>query len=377
LKKKKLLFIVNVDWFFKSHRLPIALEAIRRGYEVSLATENSGLFEEFSTYGIKCYSVAFKRGHSSLLDELFSIFRVFQLCKKIRPDIIHNVTLKPYLYVALVRPLINRKIRIVNAITGLGYLFTGPTKPFLGSFVQFFLKFTLGNGRSNYFIFQNEDDYKFFKGFLSLRTGSFFFIKGSGVDHLKFRRQIPHAPSGSKKIQITLVSRMLKDKGVFEFIAAAKKLKESLFGHCVFTLIGGVDLMNPSAITESELINELEDEYIIWLGHRNDIMDVYNSTDIACLPSYREGLPKSLVEAMAMSCPIVSTDVPGCRECVEDGVNGFLVPSRNSDLLADRILLLVGNSELRIKMGHASRAKMEKEMSLQTVIDQTFTVYGS
>jgi glycosyltransferase involved in cell wall biosynthesis len=170
---------------------------------------------------------------------------------------------------------------------------------------------------------------------------------------------------------------MLKDKGVFEFIAAAKKLKESLFGHCVFTLIGGIDLMNPSAITESELINELEDEYIIWLGHRNDIMDVYNSTDIACLPSYREGLPKSLVEAMAMSCPIVSTDVPGCRECVEDGVNGFLVPSRNSDLLADRILLLVGNSELRIKMGHASRAKMEKEMSLQTVIDQTFTVYGS
>jgi glycosyltransferase involved in cell wall biosynthesis len=168
---------------------------------------------------------------------------------------------------------------------------------------------------------------------------------------------------------------MLKDKGVREFVQAAFLLKDQLFGKVVFRLVGGIDLENPAALTESEIRSMVVDDYLIWEGHRTDIKTVYQNSHIACLPSYREGMPKSLIEAMAMSCAIITTDAPGCRECVDEGVNGFLVPVGDSVLLAKRILELVNNLEMLEAMGRASRAKMVKSMSLSRVIEQTFALY--
>lgn len=168
---------------------------------------------------------------------------------------------------------------------------------------------------------------------------------------------------------------MLKDKGVMEFIKAAHINKEKLKGIAIFRLVGGLDFDNPAALTEQEIKNSLIDDYLIWDGKRTDIVSVYQETDIACLPSYREGMPKSLIEAMSMECAILTTNVPGCRDCVEEGVNGYLVPPRSYKALADKILFMTNDISLLTIMGLESRKKMLVDMTLSSVVNQTFKVY--
>jgi glycosyltransferase involved in cell wall biosynthesis len=169
---------------------------------------------------------------------------------------------------------------------------------------------------------------------------------------------------------------MLKDKGVIEFVNAANLLKDKYISKFEFLLVGNIDYNNPAFISEKELLSFCDNSYIKWLGFQNDVKDIYRNCDIVCLPSYREGLPKSLVEAMAMELPIITTNTTGCRECVEDGYNGFLVPVKDHVELANKIELLGLNSNLRIKMGKMSRIKMLEEMSLNKVINETFKFYN-
>lgn len=369
--KKHIVYVVNVDWFFKSHRLPLALEALRRDYRVSLITENTGLFNELSALGLRCYHLQFGRGYSNPIHEIIIAFKLYNYYKKLSPDIIHHVTLKPYLYGSLAARANDKKHLIINAVTGLGSVFANDKKKSIGFLIKQTIKLLFNNKEKTKFIFQNEDDLNFFKKIIKIENNEYSIIKGSGVDEKVFSK----SNNESNKITVTFVGRILQDKGVFEFIHAAKILKSKLFGKCEFLLVGSIDSLNPSSIKESTLINLLEENYITWLGHRTDIKEIYNNTDIACLPSYREGLPKSLVEAMAMSCPIITTDAPGCRDCVDDGHNGFLVPIKDYEILADRILTLVNDEQLRLTMGKASREKMVEEMSLDKIIEQTFSLY--
>jgi glycosyltransferase involved in cell wall biosynthesis len=198
-------------------------------------------------------------------------------------------------------------------------------------------------------------------------------IKGAGVDETVFLEKKNSVLKG--KIRIVFLARMLKDKGVFEFIKAANMLRARYSDIIEFVLVGGIDIFNPSFVSEVQLISLTDSTYLIWLGHQENVKKIYESADIVCLPSYREGLPKSLVEAMAVGCPIITTDAIGCRECVDNGVNGFLVPVGDYEILAQRIEELVLDKELRIKMGHKSREKMIKEMSLSKVIKMTFDFY--
>ena len=172
-----------------------------------------------------------------------------------------------------------------------------------------------------------------------------------------------------------MVCRMLKDKGVIEFINAALLLKEKYKDLLKFKLVGDIDLENPSSLTKEELIFLTDGEYISWEGFKADVIDIYTKSDIVCLPSYREGLPKSLIEAMSVGCPIITTEAAGTRECVINGWNGFLVPVKDSILLSEYIELLSLNKELRIEMGKNSRIKMEKEFSLKYVIETTHNFY--
>jgi glycosyltransferase involved in cell wall biosynthesis len=372
-----LVFVVNVDWFFKSHRLPLAIEALNRGYMVSLVTENTGLFEEFTSYGIHCYEIKFGRGYSNPFNELFKIFKLYKYYKALQPNIVHHVTLKPYLYGSLILRLFKFNILNVIAVTGLGYLFTSKKTSFLGKILKFSLKFAISKKNKTKFIFQNCDDFIFFDQLLKLNSKDVFLIKGSGVDHYIFQRKPNYPRNESNKKRITLVARILRDKGIIEFIKAAKLLKEKLYGECLFVIVGDIDILNPSSISEFELLKLLDNDYIVWMGFKDNVKDVYEDSYLACMPSYREGLPKSLVEAMAMSLPIITTDAPGCKECVEEGVNGFLVPIGDYYILSNKIYQLVKNEKLRNSMGLASRRKMELEMSLSTIIQQTFSVYES
>jgi glycosyltransferase involved in cell wall biosynthesis len=373
LNKRKLLFVVNVDWFFISHRLPLAEEAMRRGDEVYLITKDTGRMAELKYAGLQCFEIDFERSGKNPIKELKLISKLASLYKIIQPDLIHHITLKPSIYGTLAAKICHSSARIINTVSGLGYTFTAGRRSVSKYILTFLLKLAFSDKKAN-FIFQNPDDLAVYKRFGFLNELNNIIIKGAGVDENIFYYREPHSKD-TDKIRVVLLARMLKDKGVLEFIKAGNVLKEILQDRMEFVLVGGIDEFNPAAISADTLYKLCDNVFISWLGQRADVMEIYDKADIVCLPSYREGLPKSLVEAMAIGRPLITTDAIGCRECVEEGVNGFLTPIGDHIILAERIKTLVLDKKLRLKMGEASRMKMVKEMSLNNVVKMTFSFY--
>jgi glycosyltransferase involved in cell wall biosynthesis len=371
LNKKIIIYVVNVDWFFISHRLPLSLEAIKRGFKVYLIAKNTGKFGELEALGINCINLNIDRSGKNPIKDLVLILNLCKMYKMIRPDIIHHVTIKPSIYGTIASKYCKSDVKVINAVSGLGYVFTGDGRFFAKKITIMLLRYAFSDRRTS-FIFQNPDDFSLFRKFNFLNSKNFSIIKGSGVDETLFLQKELYS---NHVLQIVLVARMLKDKGVMEFVRAALFLKKKYEKVIEFKLVGGLDLYNPAYISFEELNNMCDGKYLKWLGHQIDINAIYSSADVVCLPSYREGLPKSLVEAMAKGCPIITTDTTGCRECVDHGVNGYLVPVGDHQLLANYIEKLINDKDLRIRMGSNSRKKMLKEFSLKTVINQTFSFY--
>lgn len=368
---KRILYIVNVDWFFLSHRLPLALAMKEDGYDVYILTKDTGKRTEIEGYGLSFINIDFERSGKNPFDELFVLIRILKCIYKYKPSLVHNVTIKPSIYASIVSKLTRRsEINIINAITGLGYNFIGDKK----GFVQQILKslMSIAFKRKVNFIFQNPDDLDLYQQLGYLKHNKFKLIKGAGVEHTEFSY---HLPKPKKRLQVVLTARMLKDKGILEFIDAANILESRWKSNATFKLIGDIDIENPSGITIEELQNHLVGEYIVWEGFCSDVKPILANADIVCLPSYREGLPKSLIEAMAIGRPIVTTDVPGCRECVEQNYNGLLVPPKDSRRLANALETLLLDADLRLRMGENSREKMVKELSLNKVIADTLAFY--
>lgn len=375
MPNKKLLYFVNVDTFFISHRLPLALEGIKKGYDVYLLTKNTGSFELLKGYGIKCIDINIRRGFSNPISELFLIVKLIFIYNSIQPNIIHQITLKPYLYGSFATKFIQKKnLVVINAITGLGYLFIGDRHKLFGRILRLALRIALKDrNRLFKYIFQNKADLKIFTDQIGIEIKQFRIIKGSGVNEKLFVRKKGYNVNG--KIRFMFVARLLKDKGIDEFLSAAKSLENQLNNDCEFIVVGGIDLKNPASMTKSEIENYLVKDYISWWGHQSNIDEIYNDCDVACLPSYREGLPKSLVEAMSMQCAIITTNAPGCADCVEDGVNGVLIPIKDVEALINAIQYFVQNPSKIIEMGEESRKKMIEEMSLNQVLEETFNLY--
>jgi glycosyltransferase involved in cell wall biosynthesis len=367
----RIAFITNVDWFFISHRLPLAERAINEGHEVWVITKDTGRLQELANMGIHVIDFPFERSGTNPLHELSCILGLRRIYKKVRPDVVHNITLKASLLSSVAAKLTGFK-NVVNAISGFGYTFTSEQPSTLQRIVTLFLKLAF---RSKHFayIFQNPDDAGMFKNMNLVNDNQVYLIKGSGCDLNVYSYTEPLIEA--HPIVFLLPARMLRDKGVIEYIEAAKILQKEIQGKAKFLLAGMCDDNNKAGIKESELLPLLIDDYIVWLGHQKDMLSVYKSSDVVVLPSYREGLPKSLIEACAIGRPIISTDVPGCRECVEDGVNGFLVPARTSTQLADAIKRMVYDENLRISMGKASRKLAESEFSIESVVEKHFKIY--
>tara|TARA_B110000114_G_scaffold177556_1_gene209485 strand:+ start:1081 stop:2220 length:1140 start_codon:yes stop_codon:yes gene_type:complete len=377
LNKKKIFYVVNVDWFFTSHRKELAMEGIKRGYEVFLVTKNTGEFESLNKLCIKTIDIPFDRKKSSFFSDFKAFLKLCLLYNKYKPEIIHHVTLKPIIFGSLASFFFSRKSKIINAVSGLGYAFTKSDRSILKSVILLFLKSIFYFNRKNIkFIFQNSSDKNLFlKEKISSDTSSFI-IKGSGVDEFIFKPKDKLITQG-KKVRITLLARMLKDKGVIEFLKAAHIIQNKLKGKVIFRLVGGLDFDNPAAIEEQEIRKMLIEDYIVWEGLSKNVFSVYQETEIACLPSYREGMPKSLIEAMSMECAILTTDVPGCRDCVDEGVNGFLFPPRSPEVLSEKITILLNDFDLIKKMGKESRIKMLSDMTLGHVVNKTYEIYGN
>lgn len=366
---KKLLFVVNVDWFFISHRLPLAIEAKKRGYEVAIATSNTGRFKELEDYGFKLFNLKIDRSGTNPFKEILLIFRLLLILIRFRPAVIHNVTLKMSIYCSIATRIVHVP-KVINAISGLGYNFTADRKTRSKKIINMLMKFAF-NQKGLFFIFQNPDDFHIFKDSKVGLKDNYCLIKGVGIDLVKF---VPVIKENSDATCFIMTARMLRDKGISEFITASKTVFER-YPKSLFLLVGGIDKDNQASYTDSELRKEIFSTNVQWLGQRNDILELLQSSDVMVFPSYREGLPKSLIEAASVGLPIITTDTVGCRECVDEGINGFLVPVGNSNILADKMIELIKNPLLIKKMGIASRRKAVNEFSLSMVIDKTFDLY--
>lgn len=369
----KLFLVVNIDHFFLSHRLPIALEAKKRGYDVTICAQDSGFSDKIKGYGLKFIALPMSRSGTNILEELKVLLFFLKLYHREKPDIVHHVTMKPVTYGSIAAKLTRVK-RVVNALSGLGFLFINANENrTIHSLLNRAFKFGFNNTKLR-FILQNQDDLAMIKNLKTLKDEHVFLIKGSGVSLDDFKYSIE--PTGSI-IKVILPARMLWDKGIGEFVEAAQILKGVYADKVQFILAGGVDCENKATINKAQLLEWHNTGNISWVGFQSNVIQLLTEAHIVVLPSYREGLPKSLIEACAIGRPIVTTNVPGCKEVVVEGVNGFLVPPKNTEALAEAIKKLIIDKELRIKMGIEGRKIAEQFFSIESVLEKTFAIYES
>lgn len=368
---KRLFFVTNVDWFFISHRLPLATHAVKLGYDVYLLALNTGRKKELQEQGIHFIDVPFKRSGSNPFYELKCILLLYRYYIKYKPDIIHHITLKAALLGSVAAKLASNH-HVVNAISGLGYNFTNGRNGWLQKTIKLFIHLAFRSKHFS-FILQNPDDAAMIESLNLVPNSHISLIKGSGVDLSVYSYS---KALGGCPLKVLFPARILLDKGVMELIGAAKILEKDFYGKVKFILAGDCDKENLAVLGEDKLKEFLVLNYIEWIGYQHNMLSVYESSDIVVLPSYREGLPKSLIEACAIGRPIVTTDVPGCRECVKVGYNGYLVPAKDVNLLAMSIRELLIDEEKRNEYGLNSRLLAEAEFSIDKVIQQTFRIYN-
>lgn len=368
--RTKLLFVVTEDWYFVSHRLPLAVAAIAAGMEVSIATNVSSHAEVIRQAGIKLYPWKLNRGSTGLLAEFKALCGLLKIYWQVRPDIVHQVAIKPVLYGSLLAKLL-RIPRVVNALGGMGAIFsdTSGKRGRLRAVVLAGFR-SLLNRRGSLLILQNPDDCELMVNGAAIARENIRLIRGAGVDVRVF--DVVPEPEGTPLV--VLPARMLTDKGVVEFVEAARLLKAQGV-QARFALVGGTDECNPASVPPARLKDWVDSGTVEWHGRRDDMPAVYHSATLVCLPSYREGLPKALLEAAACGRAIVATDVPGCREIVRHGENGLLVEVRDVAALAKAMATLLSDTATRQAMGAAGRQMVLQEFSEEKVVADTLEIY--
>lgn len=366
----RLMLVVNDPAFFLSHRLPIALAARQEGYAVHVATAFGPGIDRIATLGLIHHILPLSRSGKNPLVELKGFMALYRLFRKIRPDIVHLVTIKPVLYGGIAARLAGVP-GVVAAVSGLGFVFlaSGLKAAFVRAVVSGMYRLVLGK-RNLKVIFQNPDDRRTLAQDNVLQRDKAVMIRGSGVD-LSAYAAMP-APEGVPVV--VMAARLLRDKGVHEFVAAAQLLKQRCLA-ARFWLVGAPDPGNPASVNEADLSVWRSAKIVELLGHRHDIARLFAQSNIVVLPSYREGFPRVLLEAAACGRSVVTTDVPGCRDAVEPGVTGLLVPPRDAVALADAIQRLLLDAELRERMGQAGRQLAEREFSIEKAVAAHLAVY--
>ncbi|MCQ6258016.1 glycosyltransferase family 4 protein [Pseudomonas sp. Q11] len=366
------LMIVNDPAFFISHRLAVAEGARKAGYRVHVATMDGGAVRAIEDNGFVHHILPLTRSGRNPFRELAALFSVWRLLWRIRPNLLHLVTIKPVVYGGIAARLAPVG-GVVAAVSGLGFVFLvrGFKASLLRKMIGFFYWLALGK-KNLRVIFQNSDDRELLISLGVLDPAKAELIRGSGVDMSLYSfRPEPHTSSPV----VCLAARLLRDKGVLEFVEAARILQERGV-KARFQLIGAIDPGNPATITEAEIAAWRDEGLIEILGYRNDISALFAEAHVVTLPSYREGLPKVLVEAAASGRAVVTTDVPGCRDAIDPNVTGLLVPVCNAVALADGLQLLIDDASLRQRMGAAGRALAESEFNLEKIVQQHLKIYS-
>lgn len=370
--KQKLLIVVNVDWFFVSHRLPVAIAAMEQGYDVHVATSVTGSGEIITSKGISVHELPLERGSSNVFKSIQYLYRTYRVMRKVRPDIIHLITIKPVLFGGIAARLAGRQ-GVVAAISGLGFVFNGDTlaAKMRRSMVAVLYKMALKHNNLKV-IFQNDHDKQVLMRIAEIPEQVAEMIPGSGVD-LEEYENMP-LPEGNPVV--VMASRLLRNKGVKEFFEAARLLKKKGLD-VTFQLAGEIDSDNASAsVSMAELQQYNSEGDVELLGNRKDISNVFSKAHIIVLPSYYgEGLPKVLIEAAACGRAVVTTDHPGCRDAIIPGKSGLLVPVKNGQKLSEAILKLIKDRDLCIHMGKEGRKLAERKYDVTQVAQRHLEIY--
>jgi len=375
----KIAYFSNTDFSLYNFRMGVMKEIKRKGFEVFACGNitKKELVKEIEKHEIKFINIPLKRSFDWWGGDILYFFRVYFFCRKKKINVCHNFTIKPCIYASLAQKMTGVP-KIYCTITGLGYIFQENNLKIslLRKIVIFLYKFSFKF--TDKVIFQNPDDSELFIKLGIIKKEKTKIIKSSGVDVDEFspfsvdqekiknlKKEIDYKED---KIYITLVSRMLWQKGVGEFIEAAKKLKKK-YNNLIFLLVGPVDRESPSGIPREKLENWHKEGIVKYLGERRDIREILAISDIFTFPSYYgEGVPKALLEAGAMGLPLVTTNIPGCKEVVDDNKNGFLIRPKDTEDLAEKIETLIKDEGLRVRFGKNSKEKILKEFDEKNVV---------
>jgi glycosyltransferase involved in cell wall biosynthesis len=366
-----LLYVANVAWFFASHRLPLALAARREGYDVHVAAGPDGELPILEA-GLPFHPLPLVRGSAGFAEDLTLLRSLVTLYRHLLPDLVQHISVKPVLFGSLAARHTSVPW-VVNAVSGMGTLVlaSGARAALRRAMVIPLLR--LGSNRPNCrVIFQNVDDRAAYRAAGIVAADRAVLIPGSGVDLVHFN--LTPVPDGVPVVVVP--ARLIYDKGIAEFVEAARLLR-SRGVTARFLLAGGLDPHNATAVPAATVEGWVREGLVEWIGHRPDMARVYESASIVCLPSYREGMSKALLEAAASGRAIVTTDTPGCRDCIVADRSGLLVPARNAVALARALQALLEDPPRRAAFGVAGRALAERAFDVRLVIDQHLALYRS
>jgi glycosyltransferase involved in cell wall biosynthesis len=347
------------------------LAAQKEGLDVTMVCKDTGRRNEVEALGLKMLELPINPTGMNLGQEFKTLWFLYTLYKNNKDAVIHHVGLKNILWGALAAKLAGVR-GVVNAVSGLGAIFSKGKIGLMAKSVLYIMRFS--NRRKNVkVIFQNNEDRALFLKYGVVEESQAEFIKGSGVNLNEFK-YVPEPESETLKVVFS--ARMVKEKGVIEMIEAAEKLRNDYEGRVEFWLCGRL-AVNADAVSREELESRCDGKYIKWLGYRTDVKELLQQSHIVAFPSYyMEGLPKSLIEACAIGRPIITTQSIGCKDTVDDGVNGYLVAPKEVEPLVQKLRLLIDDAALRQKMGKASREKAERDFSLDVVIERHLNIYN-
>lgn len=371
MMRRRLVYLVTEDWAFYRHRLPMARAAREAGYEVHVIARIVERRREIEREGFRAHHIEWRRSRISAGATLRSVREIRSLLAEISPSVLHNVALKPAVVGSLAAVGL-RNLGVVNSINGLGSAFLGTSTK--GRLVKKGLQLLLPrllNGDRHRTIVQNPEDHAAIRS-LGVAADHIVLIAGSGVD----TDTLQPLPDPALPLRAAFVGRMLEDKGVRPLVEAHRILRGR--GLDIELLLAGEpDPENPTSITEAELKNWSAEPGITWAGHVENIADIWTRSHIAVLPSRREGLPKSLLEAAAFQRAMVATDAPGCREIAIEGCTGFLAPIDDPVGIAAAIERLARDETLRLKLARNARQLVESKMSAREIGRQTVAVYDA
>ena len=364
----KILLFANTDWYLYNFRNGLARELRGQGHEVTLLSPPGNFQDLLKEDGFQWIPFPLSRQGINPLSEIWTLWQLIRIYRKVQPDIVHHFTIKPVIYGSLAAHIL-RIPCILNSITGLGHLFidTGIITRVLRGVAKLLYQISL---RGTQVIFENPEDRDIFIRNRLLKADQTHLIMGTGVDVEKFQ---PATKNNDIPV-ILFSSRMLATKGLPEFMDAARILKQKGF-KARFAITGATDPGNPASIPEGQIDTWKQSDLVEWWGWQDDMPATLARADIFCLPSYREGVPNALIEACACGLPIVTTDVPGCRDVVTHGLNGLLVPARNAPALADALETLLADADLRYSMGRTGREIAVNKFGLAKVNAETLSIY--